>query len=45
MKGQQIATYYIKDGGAFTRDLRKLDVVQKLDDAREIQKWTRFIHI
>ena len=45
MKGQQIASYYMKSGTKFEKGLQGLDIVQKLDDARKIQKWTNFIHI
>ncbi|MDR1873546.1 MAG: hypothetical protein LBQ90_00825 [Synergistaceae bacterium] len=45
LKGQQIASFYVKDGRKFEKQLKKLNVVQKLDDAREIKKWTGFMHI
>jgi hypothetical protein len=44
LKGQQIASYYVM--GGFEKQLKKrYAVVQQLKDAREIQKWTRFMRI
>jgi hypothetical protein len=45
LKGQQIATYFMTTGKKFEKLLGKLRIVQKLDDARKIQKWIKFIRI
>jgi hypothetical protein len=45
LKGQQIATYFTATGKKFEKLLGKLRIVQKLDEARKIQKWIKFVHI
>jgi hypothetical protein len=45
VKGQQIASFYAKNGKKFEKWLQKKNVRTKLDDARKIQKWINFIHI
>jgi hypothetical protein len=45
LKGQQVATYFMAAGKKFEKHLEKLNVVQKLDEARKIQKWISFMRI